>query len=567
MRRYATNSLILFAIVLTFGSCFKDGILNLTNGLALSVNTQLLPSPIIVSFLNPEPGVANIPDNIVLDLFGEGAQDLFTPTGGNNLVVVDGLVYIGIKDGLKPSANKPLKFGMRVDAPGFYPNTYFVSLSNPDIPQHISLYLVAEGSMPSGVSDRIETHQMPSTGFTGPQTLETPLENGKKEKVKAEIQAGTQLLSAADALILGDVKVNLVHYDNRSGISLRAISGITESVPAVGSDGSDLGLSSFFPASLFSLEMNDGQLRADRFSKPVRITMTLSPETFNPETGEFIEAGDELSLWRFDEAGNHWQGEGRAVVEVLSGKLAVRFDLTRPGTWMAGQAADLCGVGVTIAIKSGIPESACARNFYTTLVDINTGKPLSSKWSDSYLPMESNSRMTLTDVPQGAVAKLQVWEGVRGCEGQLLGESQPFHACSPGEVQLDLSELNTAGWLPVAFSLEGFCEVKGTNVKIKPTNSFMYRPAGCGVYGLLGEFSEGEGCIATLRPGVIYDFKTRLGDEVFEFNDILLTDGVISYTFPGGATAVIRIETDPGAASFTIEGLPLPDDICNLIED
>lgn len=558
--------MVLIAIGLIANSCFKDGILNLTNGLALSVNAQLLPSPIIVSFLNPEPGVSNVPDHIFLDFFGEGAQDLFTPTGGSNIVVVDGLVAIGIKNGLKPTANKPLKFGMRVDAPGFYPNTYFVSLSNPDIPQHITLYLVEEGSMPSGVSDKIETHQLPSTGFTVAETLETPLENGKKEKVKAEIEAGTQLFSSANALVLGDVQVTLVHYDNRSNISLRAISGITESVPAVAGDGSDLGLTSFYTASLFSLEMNAGLVRADHFSKSVHITMILNPETFNPETGEFIAAGDELSLWRFDEEGNHWQGEGRAVVEVLSGKLAVRFDLTRAGTWMAGQAANLCGVGATIAIHSGIPESACARNFYTTLVDINTGKPLSSKWSDSYVLMEKNSRITLTDVPQGAVAKLQVWEGVRGCEGQLLGESQPFQACSPGEIQLDLSELNAGGWLPVAFSLAGYCEVKGTNVTIKPTHSMMYRPAGCGVYGLLGEFSEGEGCIATLRPGVIYDFKTRLGEEVFEFNDIPLVDGVINYTLPGGATAVIRVETDPGAAELTIEGLPLPEDICNLIE-
>ncbi len=564
MKTNSTKGLFLVVVVLFASSCFKDGVLNLTNGLAFNVNAKLLPAPITVTFVNADPGVGNIPEDIYLDFFGEGALKLFTPTGGSNLVVVEGMVHIGVKDEVKPSANSPLRFGMEVEAPGFYPATYFVSLYNKDIPQYVTVYLVQKGNTPSGVSDKKEIHQVPSTGFTSSQNLETPLINGKKEKAKLSIQPGTKLLTINDALVTGNVQVSLVHYDNRSSVSLRSISGITESIPATGLAGEDLGNISFYSAGLYMLQLYAGSVNADRFSKPVQINLTLNPQTYNPETGQYVKAGDVIGLWRFDERENRWKGMGQAEVKEEFGKLTLSFEQTYAGVCMAAQAANLCEEGATLRIKSGIPEGACARSFYTTLVDINTGKPLSTKWSDNYLPMDNNSRISLTNIPENAIAKLQVWEGVKGCEGQLLAESQPFSACDADEFQLDLSELNTQGWLPLSMSLTGYCTVNGVEVEIPPTSSITYRPAGCGVYGLLGELEEGQGCIATLKKGAVYDFKTRLGTEVFEFMQIPIEDGEIHYTLANGETAIIRVETDPGGAKLSIEGLPLPEDICEL---
>lgn len=183
MRRYSTIAgLFLVVLVFLVTSCFKDGLLNLTNGLSFSVNAKLLPAPISVSFVNADPGITHIPENIYLDFFGEGAHNLFTPTGSNNLVVVEGLVYIGIKDKVVPTANKPLKFGMEVESPGFYPAIYFVSLNNPDNSAiHNGLY-GRKGDVASGVSDKKEFHEIASTGFTSSQNLETPLNHGKHRK-------------------------------------------------------------------------------------------------------------------------------------------------------------------------------------------------------------------------------------------------------------------------------------------------------------------------------------------------------------------------------------------------
>ncbi|MBK8492493.1 MAG: hypothetical protein IPL49_16800 [Saprospirales bacterium] len=568
MRRNSTIAgLFLVALVFLISSCFKDGLLNLTNGLAFNVNAKLLHSPISVSFINADPSVSNIPDNIFLDMYGANAEDLFTPTGGNNLVVIEGLVYIGIKDQIVPTASDPLKFGIRASAPGFYPANYFVSLYNRDIPQYVTVYLVEEGNNPNGVSDRKEYHQISSTGFTSGQNLETPLNNGKEERVKLHVDSGTQLLTETNALVTGNVQVNLVHYDNRSNISLRAISGITESIPATTLGGADLGTVTFYPAGLYSLSMTAGAVAADHFSKPLQVTMTLNPQTYNPETGQYIKQGDQVHVWRFDEGGSKWVEALQTPVVKVNEKLAVLFDQPRAGTWMVGQFADLCEVGATLTIQSNIPQGACDRNFYTTLVDINTGKPVSSKWSDNYLQMQDQTRITLTEIPKGVVAKLQVWEGVRGCEGQLLGESQPFNACNSNNFQLNFKELNTNGWLPVSLSFSGYCEVKGSNVILKPNNRLMYRPAGCGVYGLLGEFPEGEGCVATLKKGVTYDFKMLLGEEGFEFMHITMEDGVYNYPLPNGETVLITIETTAGIAKLNFEGLPLPGDICELIEE
>lgn len=566
MRRFTTlTGLFLIAIGIT--SCFKDGILNLNNGLIFNVNAKLLPAPITITFVNANPsGQSPIPDNIFLDFFGEGAGKLYTPTGGNNLEVVNGMVNIGIKDAVKPTVASPLRFGLNVQAPGFYPATYFVSVGGLDIPQYVVIYLVQEGNYPSGISGLKEYHQLTSSGFTSSQNLLTPLSNGKTERVHARIQSGAQVLTQAGALVTGNLQVDLVHYDNRSPASIRAISGITESIPAVGANGAPLGEVTFYPASYFTLGMKVGSVVGDRLSKPLEVIATLHPETFNPATGQFIAPGDELGVWRFDFGLNSWVQKGVATVVKEANLLKVVFNQSQTGLWMVGQPADLCQVGATLVVQSNIPQNSCSRPFFTTLIDVNTGKPLSAKWSDNYLSLENNSKITLTRLPDGAVGKLRVWEGVKGCEGQLLAESQPFQVCAPGVVSLHLANLHTNGWLPLSVMVSGFCEVEGEQVELRPHNCLMYRPAGCGVYGLLADLTDGEGCVAALKTGEIYDFKTMIGDQVYEFEDITLATGAVQYPLPGGEIATIEMETSPSGAKMTLKGLPLPEDFCSLID-
>lgn len=566
MRRFTTLT-GLFLVAIGISSCFKDGILNLNNGLVFNVNARLLPAPVTISFVNANPGQTNIPSNIYLDFFGEGASRLFTPTGGSNLVVVEGMVNIGLGNGPKPTLANPLRFGLNVEAPGYFPATYYVSLRGLDIPQYVVVYLVEEGNYPSGVSGLREFHQLTSTGFTSSQNMLTPLPSGKTERVHARIQSGTQVLTSASALITGNLQVDLLHYDNRSAASLRAISGITESIPATGLNGESLGEVSFYPATYYSLDMNIGSIQGHHFSKPLEITATLNPETFNPATGQYIAVGDELGVWRFDKNTGGWVQKGLATVAKEANLLKVVFEQSETGIWMVGQPVDLCQTGATLAIQSGIPQNACGRHFYTTLIDVNTGRPLSAKWSDNYLTLENNKRITLNDLPAGAVGKLQVWEGVKGCEGQLLAESQPFQVCSQGLVSLHLPSLGTTGWLPLEVSVSGYCEVKGEQLELKPKNCLMYRPAGCGVYGMLANLEDGEGCVATLKSGEIYDFKTRIGEQVYEFDNVALSAGVVDYFLQGGEIVTIEIEVGIAAAKLTFKGLPLPDDFCGLIEE
>ena len=556
----------LFLIVLGIASCFKDGTLNLTNGLVFNVNAKLLPAPITVSFVNADPAQNSIPDNIYLDIFGEDAGNLSTPTGNGNLVVVGGLVNFGIQNGVSPSLNRPLKFGISAQAPGYFPATYFISLNNPDIPQYVTVYLVEEGNYPSGVSGLQEVHQVASTGFTSTQNLLTPLSNGKQERVKVRFDSGTRLFTGSnDALVTGNVQVSLVHYDNRSAVSRRTTSGLTEAIPAKDMQGADLGEVTFYTASFYDLGLNAGSIQVDRFSKPVEVTATLNPETFNPATGQNIKTGDQLSFWRFEATQNAWIEAGQTTVYKSEGKLVAVFQQDRPGIWLLGQAAQLCKTGATLTINSNIPQGACDRFFFTTLVDVNTGRPLSAKWSDNYLTLTKARQITLGNLPEGAIGKLQVWEGVKGCEGQLLAESQPFQACS-GAATVNLTALNTNGWLPVTVNLKGYCEIDGERATLMPEFQLMYRPAGCGVYGLLGEFADGTGCIATLKTGQTYDFKTRIGEKTYEFINVPLENGLISYQLDNGDNALIRVETSPGGASLSFEELPLPSDFCDLIE-
>jgi hypothetical protein len=562
MRRTFTALILL----LVFSSCFKDGVLNLTNGLVFNINAKLLPTPITVSFVNALPGSDLLPDSIRLEIFGEDSGNLVTPAGSAHFVVIEGLVFIGVNDNPNPILGEPLNFGIQAEAPGFYPATYSASLPTRDIPQHISVYLIQEGATPPGVSDQRGAHQVSGAGFSAPHSLQTPLSGGKEEQVSAEFPAGAQLFTRENALVTGNVQMSLVHYDNRTPPSTRATAGITEFVDASSLNGTALGKVSFYQAGVYSLFIRSGQAQVDHFSKPLSVRMTLNSKTFNPETGQYIAEGDLLKVWRFDEKGKRWEEKGQAVVKKMAGKFLVDYPQSGAGTWMVGQAVAICQTGATLVVQSNIPAGACTRNFYTRLVDVNTGKALSNKWSDNYLSLENQKRIALHNLPEGVVAKLQVWEGVGACEGQLLAESQPFHPCGGGTIQVNLSSLNTQDWLPISISLSGYCTVKGEQVAINPNSSLMYRPAGCGVYGLVGELPGGEACMATLKKGQSYDFKTLIGNQVFEFTQIPMETGDYFQAMPNGDVARIRVDASLGAAKLIIEDLPMPSDICNLLE-
>lgn len=552
-------------LLLSLSACKREKLLDLTEGVILNVNTDILNSPLTVTFVNSNPGSGPINTNILIDVFGEDADKLYSPTGEGNLTVVDGMVDIALKKSEKPTPEDPITFGIVAKANGFLPSTYFFSVTDATAHQFATIALIKQSAAPEGVTFTKEVEMSGPAGLAQALNAETPLPADKEEKLTVEIPQGTTLYDANGIAVTGNIQLEVTHFDNRSTLAREALGGVVDAAPARGLQGEALGLVSFDYAGVYVMEVKNGDdTQVSSFSGAVPVTMTLNPETFNPKTSQYIQPGDLLDVWSFDETSMHWQLEFSTPVVEEGGKLLVSYNQPHLSTWLVGNAFSTCGVGTLLTIQSNIPEEACPRYYYCELIDVNTGLPIAGKWSNSYQLLNNNKTIQLTQVPSGVVAKMRVWEGVRGCTGAMLVESQPFDLCG-APVTLDFSALNDNNWYPISVDVSGYCEAAGPDLSIAPTGVLLYRPTGCGNYGFLGMVTNGVGCTATLERGARYDFKTRYGGQVFEFFNLLMDDTDIIYTLDNGQEVVVVVTGGPTSADINLQDVPIPQSYCDLV--
>ena len=561
-----TGLLLCLLIVLAMASCRRERLLEFTEGVVLNVHTNILKSPLTITFVNGNPNSSIVPNNITIDILGEGADYIYTLAGERDITVVDGMVNIGVKDADAPTPDNPIEFTMAANAPGFLPSVYQFTIYDINTTQFATVVLMPESDLPGGVTIDREIAEVPASGFSEPIELETPLINDKLESIKVHVEQGTKLFNANGSKLTGSVELKVVHFDNQSPFSLEAVAGMTDALPARDMDGNDLGNISFEMAGMYYLSMRTAAKEAKTFSKPVTIEMTINEDTYNPLTGAIVQPGDQMPVWSFNETDMVWEMETYANVFEEDGKLQVQYEQDHMSYWLLGGEYDVCPGGTTLQIKTNISPDACERYFFVQVINIATQQPIASRWSNNYLLMGDGTQIQLRQMPEGIMAKLRVWEGVRGCSGELLAESQPFDPCGGGTVNINFSELRDDDWYPISLAISGYCESAGPDLLVRPSGNVLFRPSGCGNYGFLGRGTNGSGCSATLEPGGTYDFKARYGGQVFEFRDIVIEDQEFVYTLASGEQVTIQVSGGANSAELNLEQIPIPEDYCHLIE-
>ena len=554
-------------LLLLAGACKRETFLEFADGLVLNVNTNILKTPLVISFVNANPNSGLSPNNITVDVLGEGADKLYSLTGESTITVIEGIVNIGIRPADAPSVQNPLEFTLIAKAPGFLQSVNHFTIFDADLTQHVTVYMVEKDHAPAGISvDRDQILDVQDGGLDVPFVIESNVSSTKKEKIQFFLPQGVQLLDRNFQPLNGSGQIELAHFDNRSPFSLDALTGMTDAMPAVDQDGKILGTVSFDLASLYSIEMTVGSQEVRYFSEPAVVTLTLNPQTFNPQTNDYIKAGDILPVWSLDETAMQWHKETLAEVVSNNGGLEVTFEQTHLSNWLLGGANDLCTAGTVLTVQTGIPAEACDRYYYVELVDIATGQPVASRWSNTYFTLATGSEVPIFQAPAGKMTKLRVWEGTRRCQGSLLAESAPFDPCG-GAQTITLGELKPQGWFNIDVSISAYCETAGPGILIAPTANLLYRPSGCGNFGFLGKIVNGKGCTATLKKGETYDFKTRYGQRVYVYEGIVMEDQEIVYTLQNGDPVNLRLFSAGNKADLILENVPVPADYCQFFEE
>ena len=563
------NTILHIAALLTFSllftvSCKKERLLDLTDGVVLNVNTDIIDTPVSISFVNSKPG-GDIPGNIDLDILGDGAPDIYTVTGEQNFTIVQGLVNIGIDKDASPSATDPIEFSLMVNANGFLPAVKKVIITDDQSRQHLTVHMVEEDNLPDGVSLELKNIGVNNNGISMDQSHETPLTPGKAEQVEISLEQGTKVYDTNGETLTGTLKMRLVHFDNRATDSQNAMEGFIEAGPALDESGISMGNKTIEPLGLYMLDILRGTKEVKTLSKPIAVRMTINPETTHPVSGEQVQVGDELPIWSLNEGTMAWQLEGTTIVEDNNGQLEVNYEQNHLSVWVVGYPLATCTEGSTLKIRTSIPQDACDRFYYLELINDNTDRPVARK-ALTYSTLTNGTEIELVQAPADIPVRLRVYSGVRACEQDLLAESQPFEACG-SDVDINFNHLNMNDWYPISVSVGGYCETAGPDFAIAPTGNVLYRPYNCdGKYGFLGSVVNGKGCTATLKKGAKYDFKVRYGRSVYEYIGLTMEDKEIVYTLANGDVVKIRIKGDQDSAVLFFEEIPIPEDYCDLID-
>lgn len=552
--------ILLFAM-----ACKKERLLNLTDGVILNVNTDILDTPISIGFVNTRPGGA-VPNDISVDILGDGAPDIYTLTGSQEFTIIQGLVNIGIEKGITPTPENPLAFSIFAKPKGFLPIGQRFVITDKSVHQHHVISMLEINDLPEGVSKDVRNMGANNNGVSQTKIFETPLTNGKEEGIKVTFQAGTKIFDAEGQPLMGTLKTQLVHFDNRSEPSLEALGGFLEGVPAYTPNGISMGLQTMEPLGLYMLDVMSSNEEGATFSAPIEVVMTLNESSSHPVTGEIVKAGDVVPVWSLDETNFAWMEEGTATVEEgPNGKLQVVYLQEHLSIWMVGYPMANCQDGATLKFSTSIPEDACDRYYLMDMYNANTNKRL-ARTALTFHKLNNGSAIDLVNVPADIPVFVKIWDGVRDCTGNLVAETPVFDPCG-GVVEVNLPQLSDNNWYPITVSVSGFCETAGPDFLIAPTGNVLYRPAGCGKYGYLGMVSNGAGCTATLRKGQSYDFKVRYGRSVYEYLDLKMESIEFSYTLSDGTEVPVRVKGGNTSAELIFEGMPIPEDYCSLFDE
>ena len=566
MQRINTTTATLFAafVLLLATACQKDKVIELTEGVVFNVNTDILLSPLTISFENALTASNQVPNNVQIEITGPGVDDIYTLAGEKNIQPVDGVINIGIKKNREPSLEDPIEFTIVSKANGYLTTINQFSITDGAKQTHSVIFMAETDALPAGVVALEETLPVNQEGLQEPITISALGGNGQEEQMKVEIEESTIFYDADGYPVSGNLRLDLIQYDAMDENAMLTVENMLSSFPAVNANGNELGDITFEVAAYYSLDIFSSSQEVKTFSNPLQMRVVLDPETFNPTTGAKIQVGDALPIWSLNEELLRWEVEGAVMVTEEDGQLIAEYEQEHLSNWVIGGANSTCAIGATLVFNTDVPANYCSRYFYVKLINEETDLPINNK-AFNYLDLADGTEVTLLDVPSDVSARLEIYSGVKGCEGQLIESTDPFEVCG-GTVNINVDQIDKDDWYPIEVSVSGYCENAGPDLSVGPTGNILYRPTECGSYGILGRMVNGQGCTGTLEYGVSYDFKVRYGSEVFEYIGLTIENRTIEYTLDNGDNVEVVVIGGADNAELVFEEIPIPEDYCYLLE-
>lgn len=515
---------MLLAGLMLISSCKK--LKDSAEGAKLIINYDLIETTIDVQFYDAATGEligrngdASVMAKItgpakdgVIDITGVQHQSMqyASQRGMMGLALIPDAAYT-------PSPNKPITFNIVGNIPGYLATSQKVTLVSPGRTQ-VRVNMVHLDNPPQGVSVARESNI--GTAVAGrvenPATVQTP-----NNRARIEIPAGIVLRDAGGTPLSGSLDMTVVHFDNTQEEALASFpGGLMPSVTRLNGS-TEEGM--FYSAGFVAIELTDasGRQAATFEEGTLSLEAIINPQTYNPETDNLVNNGDQVPLWSYNENTGEWSEEGMASIVQSGGELTSTVELTHLSyynfDWFYG---DYCYEGVPFMFNATNTTCDCyvMQGAMYRQVD-------NSFMTYVYMWVCGNEPVYTQYAPAGIPVKI-VWENDYYNNITIAPESQPTlidDLCSGTPVQVNVISQPSSS---ITVEVEVYC-VSEPNVTIRPSFGVWYREAG-GWDWRWAEMVNGYAEICDVEVGQSYVVGIYYDNEWYE-TEVTVTQDHYSY--------------------------------------
>jgi len=519
---------------------------NPTDDLKLIINFDPLNTQVAVDFVNTKSN-ETIDDPITLKVEGED-KALVVDLNNNvtNVFDVDeGLVSFGIKRGVEPTPDSPVKFQLIAEAEGYLTTSINVTLDSTGGHPY-TLFMVEKANPPNGVM--FKENNSGSADNQGRVNSDIQVETDPDQVGGASadvvIPQGTIITDENGAPLTGNLKVEIGYFSNLSDEALRSFPGGFSVRIASNEEGSPEE-AAFITAGFLSLEVTDENGReAENFSTPITITMEVPPETNNPETGQPIKAGDQIKIWSYDSETGEWTYEGIGTVAgpKANGNFEVTWQVTHLSYWNLDWKWRICIWSVKIRIEGWTSCAGCmwieirprGYSFYWGLWECQD-------WMKFYL------------APDGLPVDIIAYDRFH----RRIGSVYVQNLCISGEIVLTVN-FEDAVFRKRTFHVVGYCPDK--RLEIRPTVPVWFKPVGTARWRYAGFIRNGVLEICNFTVPERYTFMTYYRGRYYQATFDFSADFTIFIPEASVNISATRIEGD-----HIYYNVDLPASICNKL--
>lgn len=453
-------------------------------------------------------------NNVTIKLLSGDTEDIYNLSGYKDFKLNGDLVTFGVDPKRTPTTANPITFRVEISGSGYL--TQVIPVTIADVSTGIQpVQLVKPAEIPDGVEVIVENVELGSNG-TLPVATTISLDNqggGDGSSIDISLPAGLQFQDENGAVITGGVLTATVSsIDASDPDALVLFPGGRLTADAVIGPGGVQQVGTFNPAATTVIKMSVGGRSVRRFSTPIQVAMTVSPDFVDATTGLPVTAGTELSIYSYDETDPNaiWQYEKNAIVtgSAQTG-YSLSFTIDHLTTFVAGNFVASCDPVSTINFTA----DWMAQGFTYPLVvqAVQYGNVIASS---TFSISESNKTAALAYLPANAGVQIVV----RNNDGDIVAQA-PLAACGTNTT-INLPDPNPVIEPKVTLQLYVRCPGQTEVLTVLPTFELQYRIAGTGTFEYLGQVTNGFLQTTLLKSdGTRYDFRAIYNNRVKVVNN------------------------------------------------